>query len=506
MLCSLRETRSATAIEQIVGRVLRLPGAREKQHPDLNCAYAFSVSDNIHEVLAELRDALEGNGFTTAEAERIIMPVTPGTLALGSQPRTITLEPGKEMDTAVAAVQVAALGGKVKLDGKTGALTIIVPLDKQEADSLASCANTLEARAKIHEAVAAVRDAERAFGTGQPRQPSPYERRENFIVPILCVEEDGDLLVFESTFMLEQPWRLGQKDATLAATYNPLKRPAGRAGIIDVNAVNEMTAGLMAQEEGEDFVGTLHQQIMELGGAGDWTVEMLIGWLDRRIDHADIPAGESAVFLRKAIMGLMAGYGIADASTLALDRYRLRDQIERRIQAHRETERKNAFEQWLLPGSSLVVAESRTINFAAMSYEPSWNYDGGFLFKKHYFGTKPGELKEKRADGQLTEEFKCAQYLDDLTDVKFWARNLSRRTTSFRLQTATDWFYPDFIAMLHDDRVLVVEYKGGHLTDGGDSGEKRAIGQVWASRSQGKCLFIMPNGPELAAIEAKIRQ
>ncbi len=33
VLCSLRETRSATAIEQIVGRILRLPNATRKQHP-----------------------------------------------------------------------------------------------------------------------------------------------------------------------------------------------------------------------------------------------------------------------------------------------------------------------------------------------------------------------------------------------------------------------------------------------------------------------------------------
>src|SRR5665213_2611979 len=53
VLCSLKETRSATAIEQIAGRVLRLPNAQAKLHPDLNCAYAFSVSDSITEVLAE---------------------------------------------------------------------------------------------------------------------------------------------------------------------------------------------------------------------------------------------------------------------------------------------------------------------------------------------------------------------------------------------------------------------------------------------------------------------
>ena len=46
VLCSLKETRSVTAIEQIVGRILRLPNAQAKRHPQLNCSYAFSVSES----------------------------------------------------------------------------------------------------------------------------------------------------------------------------------------------------------------------------------------------------------------------------------------------------------------------------------------------------------------------------------------------------------------------------------------------------------------------------
>lgn len=65
---------TATAIEQIVGRILRLPRARRKQHPDLGCVYVLSVSPSITDVLAELRDALVNNGFTSAESERIILP------------------------------------------------------------------------------------------------------------------------------------------------------------------------------------------------------------------------------------------------------------------------------------------------------------------------------------------------------------------------------------------------------------------------------------------------
>jgi len=75
VLCSLQETRSATAIEQIVGRVLRLPKASFKTEPALNEAYVFSVSPTLAEVLGELKGALELHGFTGAEAERIIISV-----------------------------------------------------------------------------------------------------------------------------------------------------------------------------------------------------------------------------------------------------------------------------------------------------------------------------------------------------------------------------------------------------------------------------------------------
>jgi type III restriction enzyme len=506
VLCSLRETRSATAIEQIVGRVLRLPGAKPKRHPDLNCAYAFSVSDNIHDVLAELRDALESNGFTTAEAERLLMPFSPGILPLGVQPKTIQLEPAKDIDIAVARTHVAALGGKVRLEAETGKMTVIVPLNKDEETSLLLCAITPDAKTLIREAVQLVRDAESAFGGGGPRQPSPYELRQPFVVPLLSVLEDGDLLDFDSTFLLEHPWRLGQKDASLPTTYNPLKRPAGKAGYVDVGDTNRISSGIMDEEEEEDFVGTLHQQVLELGGGSDWSIETLISWIDRRIDHADIPSGESAAFILNVIRGLMARHGLEDIGPLVLDRHRLRDQIEARIDQHRVSERNAAFQQWLLPASALVVDEAKALDFCNLTYEPGWLYEGGFQFKKHYFGSKPGELDEKRADGSLREEFKCAQFLDGLPEVKYWTRNIAKRTSSFRLQTSTDWFYPDFVAVLKDGRILVVEYKGKALSETRDSAEKRAVGAVWESRSGGKCLFVMPDGADLGAIENKIQK
>jgi type III restriction enzyme len=501
VLCSLKETHSATAIEQIVGRILRLPFAQTKRHPDLNCAYAFSVSNSITDVLAELREALEHNGFTAAEAERIIIPVPQGTLPLGVQPQTLMLAPN-DIDATVAPIQVLALAGKVRINTATGEITIVVPLDHADTEKLKSCVKTSEAKTQLEEAVALVREAEKAFGgTGATRVPSPYERQLDFLVPLLCVFENGTLYEFESTFLIEHPWKLSEKDASLSERYNPLVRPVGYAGVLDVGVKGDVQAIVINDPSAVDFVGTLHQQTIQLGGTHNWSIESLIAWLDREIDHQDIPVGESAEFMRKVIRGLMAKLGITDISTLALDRFRLRDEIAARIQDHRESERKASFQLLLLPASPLTVDQGRSINFKTMGYEPSRVYEGGVQFQKHYFGPKPGELSEKTADGQITEEFRCAQFLDGLPQMQCWVRNLSRKATSFRLQTSTDWFYPDFLCQLTDGRVLAVEYKGKHLYDAVDAEEKRAVGQVWASRSDGRCLFVMPTDGDFSIID-----
>ncbi len=500
VLCSLKETWSATAIEQIVGRILRLPNAKAKQHPDLNCAYAFSVSDSITAVLAELREALEHNGFTKAEAERIILSVPQGTLPLGVQPQTVTVGPD-EIDPTVVQVQEPALGGKVRIDAASGAITIVVPLDREDLEKVQSCVTTPDAKARLAEAAEMVRQAEQAFGgSGKPRKPSPYEQQLDFLVPLLCFAENGMLYEFESTFLLDHPWKLSEKDASLPAAYNPLARPYGKVGVIDVGQKGDVQTTLLGDTGDADFVGTLHQQMFHFSGQDDWSVERLVAWLDREIDHHDIPVGESAEFLRKVIRGLTAKYGIADIGTLALDRFRLRDEIAARIQDHREGERKASFQMLLHSDSPLTVTEERMMNFKTMGYEPSRVYEGGFQFQKHYFGPKPGELTEKTAEGRITEEFQCAQFLDGLPQVRFWVRNLARKSTSFRLQTSKDWFYPDFLCQLTDGRTLAVEYKGKHLFDGVDAEDKRAVGEIWASRSDGRCLFVMPTDGDFSTI------
>jgi type III restriction enzyme len=72
-----------------------------------------------------------------------------------------------------------------------------------------------------------------------------------------------------------------------------------------------------------------------------------------------------------------------------------------------------------------------------------------------------------------------------------WVRNIERQEKfSFWLPTATDYFYPDFVAELTDGRLLAVEYKGEPYKTNDDSREKQQVGHRWEQSSGGRCLFL----------------
>ena len=83
VLCSVSNLTSRTAVEQIMGRVLRMPNAKRKRHEGLNYAYAFVTSAGFQEAAVALKDALVQSGFNPFEAQMSIVRGTQGRLQFG---------------------------------------------------------------------------------------------------------------------------------------------------------------------------------------------------------------------------------------------------------------------------------------------------------------------------------------------------------------------------------------------------------------------------------------
>lgn len=82
VLCSVANIHQAKDLEQILGRIMRLPKAEPKRHAELNHAYAF-VTPESNQVAALLEEGLIKNGFEKWEAPQAVVIVRQTGLELG---------------------------------------------------------------------------------------------------------------------------------------------------------------------------------------------------------------------------------------------------------------------------------------------------------------------------------------------------------------------------------------------------------------------------------------
>ena len=478
VFCSVSRIRSARDVEQLLGRVLRMPYAKRSAAPELNRAYAFLSEPDFGEAARGLIDNLVKMGFEEDEA-RDNVESGQGDLDVGDdlfEPRdgpakpAFTFEVQAPPDTLAALERCApdrvtvrgAEGGRVKVvvtGWVSGALeeTILETLPESEREGAA-------------EAVARYRTRTR-------NRYSPAERGETLVVPGLASQVQGELRLAETALFMESrawsvldhPFRPTESEFDILATAYNFE--------IDVEG-----ARITHRFVGEAAPLPLDVDVDMEG----WTPEALILWLDGQVRQPDIAQSDLLKWLGGMVDHLVGARDVP-VSALMRCKFVLARTVRRKIGAIRARERESAYQQGLFaPEARPKVSFDCAFTFRDGMYEGEGRYRGGWRPARHFLGAGRVPALDGRDDG---EEFRCAQALDSLPGLEYWVRNVARHPASFWLPTATDRFYPDFVARLEDGRLLVVEYKGAHVAEGTDTREKRAVGALWERRSAGRGLF-----------------
>lgn len=478
VFCSLQKIGSSKDMEQLLGRVLRMPYARRRKSELLNRAYAHLASAETARVANELADRLVAMGFEELEAAQAVFPSNlPLFDAATGRPTELEL-PSFDVVLPLAPAVVMALsqgegGAGLSLsehaDGGVSVRLSAPPTEEVRAALVAAAPNKRE-----REALETALDR---FELRHQAAVAPSVRGVPFKpIPLLCIRDaQGELDLAERETLLDLAgFSLAEQSAELPGFMPDGDRKPYLLDIADGHLRIEQE--LAAYSVNLDLVPT------EVSQAD------LIRWLDARLRQPDTPQSQMLAWLAKVIAGLQRGSGATGGYSLtALVRHRnqLADALAERLKSLRGTAQKAAFQQSLLgPDPRGCVSPEYLFSFGRGMYpaRPPY-YQGRYRFLKHYYGVI-GDLKDKG------EEYDCAVMLDELPEVKHWVRNLPRFPEfSFWLPTASDRFYPDFVAELHDGRLLVVEYKGEAYKSNDDSHEKRVIGEYWAQLSGH--LFVM---------------
>ena len=502
ILVSLASLSSATAVEQLLGRVLRQPGASHRQAKALNQSYAFVVSRNFAETAGALRDRLvAGAGFerrevtefvTAAKAEQARLDLDGHAGRVVVRPVAITLSEKPDLKSVPKSVR-----DKVSWDGKLNTLTISTPLTEDEAEVLKASVTSETAVAAIVEA------AEVSRTTAIEFFQTPAELGERFRVPQLALRVQGELALFDDPEVLEYPWDLSPYDAAptaddLTALGAALKVSEG--GEIDIDAGGHVVSRFLPELQRD--LGLVYQP-------ENWDEVRIATWLCRNLPEPSLTHASKQAFVASWLTDLLRrdGFTLARAN---LQKFLIRNLVEARIRELRKQAVGKAFQQTLFgddAASRVAVTDQYAFEFHAQAYAPSRDYDGRFGhfdFRKHFYG-RMGDFDSK-------EEFECACQLDMWAQqgrIQFWVRNLVRREgSSFFLQKADGRFYPDFLCQLPGSAdkpgvILAVEYKGADRWNGAE--DDRLIGGLWANLSEGRCRFVMVKDKRWDWIEEKLK-
>ena len=488
ILVSMASLHSATAVEQLLGRVLRQPGASRRQAHALNQSYAFVVSRNFAETAGALRDRLvAGAGFerrevtefvTAAKAEQARLDLEGHAGRVVVRPVTVALSEKPDLKGVPKPVR-----NKVSWDGKMNTLTISAPLTEDETEILKASVSSETAASAIAEA------AEVSRSTAIEFFQTPAELGERFCVPQLALRVQGELRLFDDPEALDYPWDLSLYDAAptadeLTALGAGLKVSEG--GEIDIDDGGHVVSRFLPELQRD--LGLAYQP-------ENWDELRIATWLCRNLPEPSLTHASKQAFVAAWLTDLLrrGAFTLARAN---LQKFLIRNLLEARIRNLRKLAVGKAFQQALFgddASSRVAVSDLYAFEFHTHAYAPSRDYDGRFGhfdFRKHFYG-RIGDFDSK-------EEFECACWLDIQAQqgrIDFWVRNLVRREgSSFFLQKADGRFYPDFMCRLPGAEgrigpILAVEYKGADRWT--SAADDRLIGDLWSGLSDGRCRFVM---------------
>ncbi len=401
VLVSMAELRSATSVEQLLGRVLRQPQAQQRANAVLNQSYAFVVSRDFGDTAAALRDRLvDGAGFERREVGDFVSASKPEQARLD-----ITGRPGKVVVTPVAVALPEKpdlksipkpLRDKLEWDKSAKTLTIKTPLSDAEAESVKASVTSEIAREAIGEAVKVSRDQVEYFQT-------PAERGERLLVPQMALRVQGELQLFDDPEVLDYPWSLSEYDAAPTRTQLDLLlgNRVGNGGEIDIDdASGRVTTR---------FIADLQRDLGLSYRPEHWDDIRLATWLARNLPENSITHAGKRAFVAFWMRHLLATPGF-DLALINRQKFLVRTLLELRIRELRVAAVRQAYQQTLFGGEAAgnaAVNDDYALEFDPQGYAPSRDYDGRFGlwdFRKHFYG-RIGDFDSK-------EEFECACWLD----------------------------------------------------------------------------------------------
>jgi type III restriction enzyme len=462
VFCSVASIRSEGAVEQLLGRVLRMPGARRRISEELNRAYAHVSERNFHDAATALTDKLTEMGFDERSAREAIIE-TPLELGLdGGETAPLFTKPKPPVHRLPARPDISVLSPAAQsatrmADDGEGGVTLTVAADAPEA-----------VQREVAEAIepmvpGSIESVERYIAQASASR-SPAERGVVFKIPRLLLSVQGELDLAETETFIE------------LAGWDLLDEPSKAE--LPAFHFTETGEGYAFDIEGDHIVyRSIADEIeLALDENTHWDATALSRFLDRGVKQIHTSQPVMLEYCRRVVTKLIEERRMSLA-VLVRGKFALRRAILERIKLLREQTARKGVQMFLDGMGEPVMSDASEFTFDPFFYNVASYYSGSFQPNNHFYH-RMGKLNNF--------EVECARIIDRLP-VETWVRNGEVLPGNYCFPTTRGNFFPDFVAKLRDGRLLIAEAKG--RTDDYDK-EKDNIGTKAAETSGGKVLFL----------------
>jgi len=469
ILATVANRNSTLDVEQILGRVLRLPYTKMSKEQELNMSYAITSSSDFYGTLDKVVKGLNNAGFSkrdymVKDLDGYILKETEK-----AEPEQITMDSIQHTDETVASdvetVEVNTEELKYKLKSVLDKELEIDSGSDQTKDTVDTMIETaLKENTVYLENITSERNAQ--------YDDIPDEVVSKMKIYNVKKEFEEDLK------KLKLPQFVVEGDANFFSEheYELLERENLRKGFTlrdkDTEIDFDSIEAEMAKVDVDDSNDT--PKAWKLKG---FESEAIKEWFDSRPTESKRNLCKERICkrisknnsvddreIREYVGKIMEQMSETQLTDLEQNTELYADKIKKKVDNLISEHEAKMFRKWV----DTDVVQCQPVYQMKESISPATS-----------ISSIPKSLYEEE-DGDLNDyEKKVVYELASLDNVKWWHRNMSRK--GFAINGAVT-AYPDLCVMLTDGKILMIETKGDHL-DNPESKAKAASGSEWANQA-----------------------
>lgn len=448
VLASLANKTSRVDVEQILGRVLRLPHTEQHRDPMLNMSYVFTCSANFRNTLETITKGLNNAGFS----ERDYRLASPLVESQRQEPLSMFDVAAEDLRMTSEEVEINAEEVKEKLN--TSSLTSsIEKLEEVAIKQNSDYVKNVKAR-KESEGVSLPPEIKKTYY----KIKDTFSQAKDIKLPQFFVNsKTSDIFGGATQALLLKKENLSEGfDLSLQDKSINFVWTQAQAVQFDLDETSANHSAPVHKYLDPTNLDAFRKLIATM--APDAQKNQLSEYLAERVNSDEI----ASPHIRKYIKEILDHYTREEITDIVAHKEQALRLIKLKIEGLLQSYRKTKFGEWT-DTNKVYMQPSFRIPDKLQLLKPS----AGGIRKSLY--EKEGEMNDF--------EYQVINAVANLDNVVFWHRNIEKR--GFCINGFIN-HYPDFIVKLESGMIIIIETKGEQLAND-DSAAKLELGTKWAN-------------------------